>query len=255
MKIERCLKIIGVLLSILFLFMINSFTTIVGFKEEQMKFPRVRTSYTEKEAIVNSLLAKQQLKPNNLHIFIRAFKKENILEIWGKDRTASKFKLIKSYEICSKSGTLGPKRKQGDMQVPEGFYTISAYNPNSNFYLSMMINYPNQSDKILGVKGDYGNNICIHGNCVTVGCIPITDDCIKEVYLMAIEAKNNGQENVPVHIFPFRLNASNILTATAENGSANIKFWKNLKLGYDAFEKENILPAISVDEKGNYIVK
>ena len=117
-----------------------------------------------------------------------------------------------------------------------------------------MINYPNQSDKILGSKNNLGNNICIHGNCVTVGCIPITDDCMKEVYLMAIEAKNNGQEKIPVHIFPFKLNQNNILVATAENGSANLNFWKNLKLGYDAFEKNKILPVIGVDEKGNYIV-
>lgn len=253
MKSETSLKIIGVLTTALFMFMINSFTNISSFKDEQMKYDRVKTSYSEKEAILKNLLSKQQLVSNNLNIFIRAFKQESILEVWGKEKTSSNYKLIKSYQICSKSGVLGPKRQQGDFQVPEGFYTINAYNPNSNFYLSMMINYPNQSDKILGVKGNYGNNICIHGNCVTVGCIPITDDCIKEVYLMAIEAKNNGQENIPVHIFPFKMTEANI--KTAYDNTKLLNFWKNLKPGYDSFEKTKTLPAIGVDEKGSYFVK
>lgn len=106
------------------------------------------------------------------------------------------FRLIKDYQICSLSGELGPKRQQGDLQVPEGFYWIDRFNPASNFYLSLGINYPNQFDRILGKSGELGGDIFIHGGCVTIGCIPITDDKIKELYLIAVEAKSNGQDGV-----------------------------------------------------------
>ena len=246
-------KSLVVFTTLLVIIMTNSFTNSTAFKEEQLKFPRVQESYNEKESTIKNLLAKQQLSTNNLNVFIRIFKQEDILEIWGKAKENPKYKLIKTYPICSKSGILGPKRKQGDYQVPEGFYHISAFNPNSNFYLSMMINYPNQSDRILGAKGNLGNNICIHGNCVTIGCIPITDDLIKEVYIFATEAKNNGQNNIPVHIFPFKLTSNNLLMAKTGNNAVLTNFWNNLKSGYYAFENTGTIPQFKVADDGGYV--
>lgn len=110
-----------------------------------------------------------------------------------------------TYPFCASSGILGPKRKEGDRQIPEGIYYINHFNPVSNFHLSLGINYPNPSDKILSDPAQPGESFYIHGNCVTIGCIPISDDKIKELYILAVEAYNNGQVKIPVHIFPDRL--------------------------------------------------
>ncbi len=111
-----------------------------------------------------------------MDILLRAYKQESELELWAKNKKDKQYTLLKTYKICASSGTLGPKRKQGDIQVPEGFYVIDRFNPVSNFYLSLGVSYPNASDKILGVKGALGGDIFIHGNCVTIGCLPISDD-------------------------------------------------------------------------------
>src|SRR5690606_11025729 len=103
-------------------------------------------------------------------------------------KNGEKFTLVKTYPVCSSSGLPGPKRKKGDRQTPEGFYHIDRFNPQSAFHLSLGINYPNSSDKILG-HSDPGGDIFIHGSCVTIGCVPLTDDLIKEVYVLAVEAK------------------------------------------------------------------
>jgi murein L,D-transpeptidase YafK len=136
--------------------------------------------------------------------------------------------------------------------VPEGFYTINDFNPFSNFHLSLGINYPNESDRTLGVKGNLGGNIFIHGDCVTIGCIPITNDCIKEVYLMAVEAKASGQKQIPVHIFPTRFDKGAWIFQTYINDKGLTKFWNNLKIGYEYFESHKRLPTISIKKDGSY---
>jgi murein L,D-transpeptidase YafK len=225
-----------------------------SFKNEQKKYSRVRTAYQEKEAIVKDLLAKDSIDISNLQIYIRIFKQEEKLEIWGKNASNSTYNLIKTYDICESSGELGPKRKQGDLQIPEGFYHIDRFNPYSNFYLSLGINYPNTSDKILGVKNKLGGDIFIHGNCVTIGCVPITDDKIKELYLFCIEAKDNGQLKIPVTIFPCKLTESNYSEIKAEYISDQDKLglWTDLKKAFDLFEKKQNLPGIQFLENGRH---
>ena len=77
-------------------------------------------------------------------ILVRLFKEESELEIWKQDREG-RFALLKTYPICRWSGELGPKVKEGDRQAPEGFYTITPgqMNPNSQYYLSFDLGYPN----------------------------------------------------------------------------------------------------------------
>ncbi|MBI4932213.1 MAG: L,D-transpeptidase family protein [Bacteroidetes bacterium] len=227
------------------------------FKSQQQKFPRVKTAYEEKEKLVKELFSSKGVELSSANIFIRVFKKEAQLEIWAKPFKDEKYQLIKTYSICSSSGDLGPKRKQGDGQVPEGFYEIDRFNPSSNFYLSLGVSYPNASDKILGGKGNLGGDIFIHGNCVTIGCMPLTDDKIKEVYLMAVEAKSNGQTKIPVHIFPFRMNETNMKSYEEKykEDSVMISFWKNIQKGFDHFENNKMLPAVSVQKSGEYIFK
>jgi murein L,D-transpeptidase YafK len=227
-----------------------------NFKEEQKKYPRVRQAYTEKESVVLDLLKSKSISVDKLQVYIRIFKQEKKLELWSKNEEDAVFVLIKTYDVCQSSGVIGPKRKEGDLQVPEGYYKINMFNPVSNFYLSLGINYPNASDKILGVKGNLGGSIFIHGNCVTIGCVPITDDKIKELYILCLEAKNNGQTNIPVTIFPAELSdaAFSELKNQYSSDVDRVNLWTDLKAGYDYFSKTRNLPKVQFLRNGRHSV-
>lgn len=215
---------------------------------------RVAVAYEEKEAMLKGLFADKSVSWNDFQLFFRVFKQEEQLEVWAKSKNSETFMLVKIYPFCTNSGDLGPKRKEGDYQIPEGFYTINRYNPKSSFYLSLGLNYPNASDLILSNKAEPGSDIFIHGACVSVGCVSITDDKIKEVYLLANEAKKHGQNDIPVHVFPMKLKGNAIKNMIAKNPQfkQHESFWNNLKIGYDAFEQEKQLFKIVVDENGQY---
>lgn len=162
--------------------------------------------------------------------------------------------MLTTYDFCSTSGEPGPKRREGDRQIPEGVYFINHFNPLSNFHLSLGINYPNASDQILSDKREPGGNIYIHGNCVTIGCIPITDDKIKELYVLAVEARANGQTKIPVHIFPSVLNEGGVnqLRTSFANDLNRTAFWENLSTVYSDFEKRKELRQIGITKTGHY---
>ncbi|HLF36162.1 MAG TPA: L,D-transpeptidase family protein [Cyclobacteriaceae bacterium] len=227
----------------------------MDFKSEQLKYSRVRQAYRENEDAVKALLKQQSISPENLEIFLRIFKRPGIIELWGRNKENKTFTRLKEYKFCATSGDLGPKRKQGDYQIPEGFYFIDRFNPTSNFYLSLGINYPNQSDLILGDSQNPGGDIFIHGNCVTIGCIPITDPLIRELYVFAVEAKNHGQDKISVHIFPDLLDDGNFERLCAEYaGDRNLEgFWSNLKESYDYFKSNRSIPSVEISAEGRYI--
>lgn len=226
------------------------------FKTEQKKNARVKEAYTDKEQVVTDTLAKYGITMSKVNIFIRVFKNDKELEVWAKNKEDKTYKKVRTFPICASSGELGPKRMEGDLQVPEGFYTINHFNPFSTYYLSMGISYPNESDKKLGVKGKLGGAIYIHGKCCTIGCIPITDEYIKELYVMGVEAKNNGQANIPVHIFPFRMDGDNWdnFEVKFPDLKQHVEFWKNIQPGYQYFEKNKTLPKVTVAADGKYVV-
>jgi murein L,D-transpeptidase YafK len=226
-----------------------------SFKEAQLKNARVKEAYAEKENSVKNYFREQGLSYPGFRLFLRAFKKEKLIEVWVREKGKESYVRLHQYDFCAFSGVLGPKRKEGDYQIPEGIYYINHFNPQSNFYLSLGINYPNSSDKILSNKKSPGGAIYIHGNCVTVGCIPITDDKIKELYILAVEARNNGQEKIPVHIFPSRLDENGIKDLTRDHGSANLEFWKNLSVVYQDFEKTKQIKSIIVNDSGGYLLR
>jgi len=228
-----------------------------GFKQEQKKHQRVKDAYLEKEETVKAYFREKNFSYEKFNLFIRAFKKEMKLEVWIREKNQSEYALLHTYDICSSSGIPGPKRKEGDYQVPEGVYTINHFNPYSNFHLSLGLNYPNASDKILSDKNQPGSAIYIHGNCVTIGCIPITDDKIKELYILAVESKNNGQSKIPVHIFPSRLNDQGMAALKQEFRAdvPRIAFWENLKTVYADFETTKKLAVVNVDASGKYTLQ
>jgi murein L,D-transpeptidase YafK len=223
-----------------------------SFKETQLKNTRVKTAYSEKETTVKNFFSERKIRYDGFHLFIRAFKKEQKLEAWIREKGKESYTLLHTYDFCAVSGTLGPKRKEGDYQIPEGVYSIHHFNPLSKFYLSLGVNYPNASDRILSDPKEPGGNIYIHGNCVTIGCIPLTDDKIKELYVLALEASNNGQDKIPVHIFPARLSTAELNTLKPEFPAKTIAFWENLKIVYDDFEKTKIVKTVRVTNTGAY---
>lgn len=190
-------------------------------------------------------------------LYIRSFKYDRQLEVWVKTADKETFKLFKTYRVCMQSGSMGPKRFEGDYQVPEGFYYINEFNPNSNYHLALGLNYPNASDKILSDSLRPGNEIYIHGNCVSVGCIAISDAPIEELYVLANSVKEQGQDFIPVHVFPVKYNVKKSFEYLAQASKENQplqKFAISLKVAFDYFEEKKKLPAILVNKKGEYII-
>ncbi|MCT4615343.1 MAG: L,D-transpeptidase family protein [Marinifilaceae bacterium] len=228
-----------------------------SFKSNQLRYSRVRKAYNNNYSQIKKLFESKNINLKTTKIYLRVFKHDKEIELWAKNKSDKSYKYIKSFDICRNSGDIGPKRKQGDMQTPEGFYHINRFNPYSNFHLSLGINYPNKSDLILADKNDPGDNIFIHGSCVTVGCLPITDKKIEELYIICTEAREAGQKNIPVTIFPSKLSNSkykNILQEYSNNNDY-INLWKALKKAYDIFNNTKKLPTVSFLGNGNHIVK
>lgn len=224
-------------------------STAFSFLRTQRQFPRVRNAFEKNEAKLFEQLQQKNIDPFNFNIYLRAFKAEEILEVWAKSKTDQQYSLLTSYPFCKNSGSLGPKRKEGDRQIPEGIYKLSHYNPKSSYHLSLRVNYPNASDLILSDPTQPGSDIYIHGACQTVGCIPITDEKIEELYLLAVLAKN--EIAIPIHIFPFKMETASMENAIRQNPQHEL-FWKSLKPAYDFFEENYKLPSYTIDTNGLY---
>jgi murein L,D-transpeptidase YafK len=162
-------------------------------------------------------------------------------------KRGDRFALFQSFPICKWSGRLGPKTKYADYQSPEGFYSVSSkqLNPHSAYHLAFDVGYPNAYDRRHGATG---NAVMVHGDCKSVGCFAMTNKGIDGIYKYVAAALANGQKEVPVHIFPFRMTEQAI---ARESGGGNVlaflgeswtgqdwsPFWHNLKQGYDLFEQ------------------
>ena len=236
------------------LFLLKPGTAPSTFREKQMNYTRVREAYANKEKAVTKTLAEHAISRDSLQIYLRAFKTEKKIEVWAKNTCDTAFTLVKEFPICEISGEIGPKRRSYDLQVPEGFYRISELNPYSKYYLSLGINYPNASDSIRGVHGHLGNLIYIHGNCESSGCIAITDEKIKELYVYCIEAYNSGQKEINITIFPAQLNDSNYarLTKGYSKNKDKISLWADLKKSYDLFNLKKVPPSVKYLPDGTH---
>lgn len=231
-----------------------------AFRKAQYAYPRVQAARTSKATTVTQLFEVAGLNLREATVFLRAFKHEKIVELWAKDSTQKVFKFLKTYPICERSGTFGPKRTAGDDQTPEGFYVIDRFNPQSTYHLSMGLNYPNASDRILG-KSPYGGDIFVHGKCVTIGCLPLTDSLIEELYWLSINSRDAHKSSIQIHVFPSRFdpesfNAMKQVYADENEGrqpnAQLLAFWKNIQKGYDYFQRNKTLPKISVLPSGVY---
>jgi murein L,D-transpeptidase YafK len=195
-----------------------------------------------------ALMSARGLSKND-PILIRAYKKESEMEVW-KRGPDGKYAHLKTFPICRWSGQLGPKRKEGDRQAPEGFYTITPglMNPNSSYYLSFDTGYPNAYDR---AHGGSGAHLMVHGTCSSAGCYAMTDGQIAEIYALAREAFAGGQPAFQFQAYPFRMTAENMVKYRSD---PNIGFWRQLKEGSDRFEATGEEPVVSVSA-GRYVFK
>jgi murein L,D-transpeptidase YafK len=175
-------------------------------------------------------------------ILVRIFKEESVLEVWKKQKVTGRYALLKTYDICAWSGDLGPKKKEGDRQAPEGFYTITPalMNPNSSYHLSFNLGYPNDFDR---AHGRTGAHLMVHGACSSRGCYSMEDEQIEEIYTLARLAFQGGQRDFQVQAFPFRMTPENMARHRHDEDFA---FWRMLKEGYDHFEVLQQPPKIDV---------
>lgn len=230
-------------------------TSFVEFQKSSVKLSGIFTSM--EDSVIKQFEDKKLTWPPH-EMYIRSFKYDRQLEVWVKATAKEPFKLFKTYKICMQSGTMGPKRMQGDYQVPEGFYYINEFNPNSNYHLALGLNYPNASDRILSDSLHPGNAIYIHGNCVSTGCIPISDEPIEELYIIASHVKSTGQDFIPVHVFPVKYNvkkSADYLAETLKTKPSLIDFTTQLKEAFNYFEEKKQLPVILVNKRGEYVVE
>lgn len=232
-----------------------------GFCTERIPYPdsstdRVKYAYSLHRQPIHDFLVSKNISPAKLRLYIRVFKEEGEVELWGKSVDDKTFTYLTSYDICRRSGTIGPKRKQGDRQVPEGYYHIDRFNPYSKYHLSLGVNYPNASDRILSDKLKPGGDIFIHGRCVTIGCVPLTDEYIRELYVYCSEAKQAGQKRIPVTIFPAKLTADKLaaLSTAYSHAPEYIGLWTDLHLGYTYFNIHKELPSVKFLPNGRHRV-
>lgn len=183
-------------------------------------------------AIPVKLLAEMSKKKMSADgpVLVRIFKQESEFEVWKID-SSGKFALLKTYPICRWSGKLGPKKKSGDRQAPEGFYRVTAgmLNPKSQYYLSFNLGYPNRLESALGYSGEA---LMVHGACSSSGCFALTDQGIGEIFAVVAKALASGQDAFQVQAYPFRMTTENL---TRHKGDGNMQFWRTLKEGYDTF--------------------
>lgn len=181
-------------------------------------------------------------------IFIRVFKAEKLLEVWLKQE--NRFIFFDSYPVCTFGGKgLGPKTRQGDGRAPEGFYYVTPrqFNPLSRYHLSFNLGYPNPYERFHGYTG---NALMVHGDCVSIGCFAMTDDGMEEIYTLAEAALNHGQLFFRVHIFQFKMTEKNMQTYRDPKW---MKFWRNLRVGYNWFADHGYIPPNVVVHQGRYL--
>ena len=208
---------------------------------------RVSDARQRRTEDVKALVEKAGLRAAPAEVYLRVFKREKQLELWAGPR-GQPLSLVKTYAICAASGQPGPKRIEGDQQVPEGFYDVPEFNPVSSYYLSMKVSYPNASDRVRSDRRTPGGQIYVHGQCVSIGCVAIEDRQIEEVYLLSLDAQVRR-----IDLFPFRMTSEAMKQA---GESPLIGFWRELEPGYAQFEKTQRPALYTVDAKtGAYRVK
>lgn len=220
------------------------------FERAQRRYPRVRGAFEGQLDEVERAFRDAGAAWPPAGLYLRSFKLEGELELWARPPKGDARVRVRTFPICATSGGLGPKRQAGDGQVPEGIYAIDRFNPKSSYHLSLGVSYPNAYDKAQGGASP-GGDIFIHGSCVTIGCLPLQDGPVEALYITAVLAKDGGQRDLPVHMFPCRFGTKACEAALADPPDADTAHvWSALRQGYEAFAKTRVPPRYEVGAKG-----
>ena len=181
-------------------------------------------------------------------VLLRIIKEDRVLELWKLGGHGWAMSAV--YNICYYSGRLGPKLREGDLQAPEGFYSLTRHslNPFSVEYLSLNLGFPNARDRASGRTGSF---LMIHGGCSSRGCFAVNDVPMEQIYSAVRDALQGGQAAVQVQIYPFRMTDQRM---QREKSNPNYAFWQELKSGWDLFEEEQRPLEVSV-HRGRYVIR
>lgn len=173
----------------------------------------------------------------NAPVLLRIFKAEHELELWKQK--GDQYVLVATFEICKYSGQLGPKKREGDRQAPEGFYEIRPHqmNPVSREWLSFDTGFPNQFDRL---QGRYGSALMVHGGCSSIGCYAIKDGPMQDLYAVMRDAFAAGQTSIQLQIYPKRMGMM------ADLSGEHADFWQQLRAGYVKFDQTRQPLSVSV---------
>jgi len=220
------------------------------FETKQRGYERVRDAFARHRDAVQAAFVEEGAAWPPRGVYLRAFKLEGVLELWAEKGKSKERVLVRRFPICAASGELGPKRREGDGQVPEGFYLIDRFNPRSSYHLSLGLDYPNAVDRARAGDDRPGGDIFIHGGCVTIGCLPLQDGPVEWLYVAAVIARDHGQKKIPVHVFPFRFGSPEANAYVAAATPELAAFWSVLERGYRAFEATHLPPAVEPRRDG-----
>lgn len=180
------------------------------------------------------------------------YKHEMRMEVY-LEQANGQYTWFRTLPICAASGDPGRKLREGDRQVPEGFYQVAVFNPKSNFHLSMGINYPNDADRIVADAQHPGGDIYIHGGCASIGCCAMTDEGIEPLYVLCDAAKKAGRPAPKVMILPCCFNDTSLPWQSSEY-TQWATFWSGLNDGWSWFIHQKTWPTMTVDSSGNYLL-
>jgi len=135
-------------------------------------------------------------------IILVGLKTEKVLEVYARDAKGQE-QHVCTYPILGTSGVLGPKLKEGDKQMPEGFYRIREFEPNSSYHVALRLDYPSPFDKERGKddgRSHLGSDIMIHGKDKSVGCLAMGDPAAEDIFVLVHDV---GLENTELLISPY----------------------------------------------------
>jgi hypothetical protein len=161
-----------------------------------------------------------------------ALKRSRRLELWAYQE--GRWHYVHDYPVFAASGVAGPKLREGDKQVPEGFYRIVKLNPNSHFHLSLKLNYPNSFDWVQAVREGRkkpGSNIFIHGSAWSVGCLAVGNRYVEELFYLVGKV---GLDQAGVLILPYDFRTQEVVLS-GEEPDWVAELYARLKLRLDAF--------------------
>lgn len=175
-------------------------------------------------------------------------KQENLLEVWVSG-DGDDFRHLKTYRVLGSSGKLGPKLKEGDMQVPEGLYRIESLNPNSRFHLALRVNYPNKFDKAKGKldgRENLGCDIMIHGRSSSIGCLAMGDEAAEELFVLAAQT---GIDKISVVLSPVDFRAGNLPADMPEVPDWTAELYESIKQELLKLKKTTTSPLKEISEE------